>query len=207
MKPPALLVLLLLGATAAQADVPNAVTSAKPPGLRLVGYAGATADPLGSATFVIRKLSNVPMAGADVVIDFSACSDVRLSADALEPGFILDCDHRIIRGLTDAFGQITFRIVGAGNGAPPRALPACAAIYANGVLFPSLVASTFDLDGKNGVNVSDLSIAAGDLYSGSNRARSDFDFDGDVDGMDLGLLYRVMLRGGSSSSGAANCGP
>ena len=53
----------------------------------------------------------------------------------------------MIRGTTDQNGRVTFRIVGAGNGSAARALPACAAVYADGVLFPSLSVSTFDLDG------------------------------------------------------------
>ena len=97
--------------------------------------------------------------------------------------------------------------MGAGNGSAARALPACAAVYADGVLFPSLSVSTFDLDGLGGVNGLDISIAAGDLFSHQYRARSDFDFDGDVDGIDLGILYRAMLSGGSSASGAVACGP
>ena len=54
-------------------------------------------------------------------------------------------------------------------------------------------------DGAGGVNGLDISIAAGDLFSHQYRARSDFDFDGDVDGIDLGILYRAMLSGGSSA--------
>ena len=43
---------------------------------------------------MIRHVSGTPMFGAVVTIDFSACSDVRLSADALEPGFFLTATTR-----------------------------------------------------------------------------------------------------------------
>jgi hypothetical protein len=205
IKPFALSVFLVLGAAAAHADVPNAAASTKPPGLLLVGHTGSTADPLGSETFVIRHLSGAPMYGAVVTIDFSGCGDVRLSADALEPGFILDCGHKLIRGTTDQNGRVTFRIVGAASGSGARALPACAAVYADGVPFPSLGASTFDLDGSGGVNALDLSIVFSDMHSGHYQARSDFDFDGDVDVIDLSRLYQVMARGGSTESGLADC--
>jgi hypothetical protein len=178
MKPLALSVLLVLGAAVAHADVPSAATSTKPPGLLLAGHTGSTADPLASETFVIRHVSGTPMFGAVVTIDFSACSDVRLSADALEPGFFLDCAHKMIRGTTDQNGRVTFRIVGAASGSAARALPACAAVFADGVLFPSLSASAFDLDGSGGVNGLDLSIAAQAAFSRTSTARSDFDFDG-----------------------------
>jgi len=207
MKPLTFFVLLVLGVGAAHADVPNPGASSMPPGLTLVGYAGTTADPLGSATFVIRHLGGAPMSGSVVVIDFSACTDARLSADALEPGFLLDCANHAIRGFTDRNGMITFHIVGSGNGGPPRALPACAAVYADGVAFGSLAVSDYDLDGMNGVTVSDLSIAYRDGLSGQYRARSDFDFNGEVNALDLGRLYRVMLASGSVTSGAGTCGP
>jgi hypothetical protein len=80
-------------------------------------------------------------------------------------------------------------------------------VIANGVILGSLAVSTYDQDGVNGVNAFDLSIAYSDTVSGEYRARSDFDFDGDVDGLDIGRLYRAVLAGGSVSSGAANCGP
>src|SRR5262249_5434879 len=124
-KPLALSVLLMLASAAALADVPMRSTSTQPRGLPLVGHAAATADPLGSATFVIRDAANAAVSGALVVIDFSACTDVRLSADALEPGFSLDCTNHVIRGIADRNGQVTFHIVGEGNGAGPRALSAC----------------------------------------------------------------------------------
>src|SRR5262245_1872623 len=206
-KPFALSVLLMLASGAALADVPNRSTSTQPRGLPLVGHAGAAADPLGSATFVIRHASNTPMSGALVVIDFSACTDVRLSADALEPGFSLDCTNHVIRGIADRNGQVTFHIVGEGNGAGPRALSACAAVYADGVPFGSLDVATFDLDGSGGVNAMDLGIMAMDIAPHAYWARSDFDFDGDVDAIDLGRLAQVLVSGGSRESGLANCGP
>src|SRR5262245_30815736 len=160
-KPFALSVLLMLASGAALADVPNRSTSTQPRGLPLVGHAGAAADPLGSATFVIRHASNTPMSGALVVIDFSACTDVRLSADALEPGFSLDCTNHVIRGIADRNGQVTFHIVGEGNGAGPRALSACAAVYVDGVIpFGSLDVASFDRDGSAGVQAMHVGVMA-----------------------------------------------
>jgi hypothetical protein len=116
MKPLALFVLLVLGAEAAHADVPSPGNSSEPAGLSLVGYSGTTADPLGAATFVIRHYSGTPMNGASVTLDFGACTDMRLSADAPDPGLILLCSNHLVRALTDRNGEVTFHIVGAGNG-------------------------------------------------------------------------------------------
>src|SRR5215831_9963535 len=86
------LTLFLCAATAAHASsVPSVSNSTRPDHIELVGYSGSNPDSHGAATFVIRHLSNNPIPGALVVIDFSACTDLFISSAALDPSFTIDC--------------------------------------------------------------------------------------------------------------------
>ena len=185
--------------SAAQAGPPTPNTCTVPARLNLVGMSAGQPDPLGAAVFLIRRYTN-PVQSSLVVLDFSECSDVRLSSDGLPGDHTLDCSMHQIRGFTDQSGRVTFDLVGAGIGAP-RTLPSCLKVYADGMPLSSPVVSTFDLDGRNGVDSNDLSIAFGDINSGAYRPRSDYDADGDVDPLDLSVLARASFAGGSTTSG------
>lgn len=195
----------LCAASAAHAGVPSVSASTEPSRLELVGYSGTTADPRGAATFVIRRLTATPVAGAVVIIDFSACTDVSISSAALGPNVTLDCATHTIRAIADGFGQVTLDLVGSANGAPPRAQLACAAVYANGVPFLPLPMSAFDLDGRSGVTLLDFSQFAADMYSATYHPRSDYNGDGNVNGLDASILAAAYFSGASSSSGSPAC--
>jgi hypothetical protein len=170
-----------------------------PTRLSLVGKTAGVPDPRGAATWVIRRFTT-PVPYANVWLDFSGCSDLRLSGDGLPPGQTLDCSGRIVSGVTDMSGTVTFDLVGAGAGAAGT-LPGCLKVYANGMPLTSPVVSAFDLDGRNGVDLLDLSVAYGDVVSGQYRPRSDYDANGRVDLLDLSNLLGVMRDGASSNSG------
>jgi len=191
-------------ASTASAGPPTPSTCTVPTRLRLVGTTAGLPDPRGIATFVIRRWTT-PVDNSLVVLDFSECSDVRLSSDGLPAGQTLDCTMHQIRAFTDHEGRVTFDLVGAGVGTP-RTLPSCLKVYADGMQVAWPVVSTFDLDGRNGVDPLDLSIAFGDMNSGSYRPRSDYDGDGDVDPLDLSMMVGAMNGGGSTTSGAF-CAP
>ncbi|TMQ72740.1 MAG: hypothetical protein E6K80_01940 [Candidatus Eisenbacteria bacterium] len=184
-------ILLLCVWATAQAGVPSASQCSEPAGIRLVGDNGATPDPLGSATFVIRHIDRAPVPGAEVIIDFSACSDVTVSPTALQPGVTFDCANHTVTAIADAFGVVTFDLVGVGNGGSPRSLPNCAAVYAS----------------RNGVNGIDASLFAADLFASTYRARSDLNGDGKVDGLDASIFAAALFGGGSTASGATGCSP
>lgn len=202
------LLFVVLGAPigwARTACPPSASDSSVPLGISLVGQAG-TPDPVGTVSYVIRGVGGPPVPGAFVSLDFSACTDVRVATDVVAPGTIVNCAMHTVSGTADVTGRVTFRIVGSGISGTNRTVPACLAAYADGVLLPPSIVSTFDLDGRNGVDAMDLSLFAGDLYSGQYRPRSDYDFDGRLDAIDLGLFARTLSGGGSVASGSA-CAP
>ncbi|HET9328354.1 MAG TPA: hypothetical protein VFQ05_16430 [Candidatus Eisenbacteria bacterium] len=202
MRKPALLLVMVLQASAesAYAKIPSAALSTVPPGITVVGGTSGTADPLGSATFVLRDAADNPLLFQEVVLDFSACSDVRLSPDMADPGIVVDCANKTVRGVTDLNGSVTFRAVGSASG-PPRSISKCLAVRILGAPFFWLSVSADDLNGSNGVNLMDVSMAVADVHSGHYRARSDYDFDGQLDLIDISVLLRAVYAGGSTVSG------
>jgi len=181
------------------ACVPSRTLTTAPRGVSLVGQSGMP-DIAGTVTYVVRDAAGIVVPGSIVWLDLSRCADVRLASDAVAPNTIVDCSRRSVQGVADVSGTVTFRIVGSGGGAP-RTDPTCASAYADGVPLPAPIVSVYDLDGMNGVNGIDLSIATCDLFSGQYRPRCDYDADGDVDGIDIGLMARVLYGGGSQASG------
>lgn len=180
--------------------------STQPSGLVLVGHAGAP-DPIGTVTYVMIDISGTPLPFRHVTIDFSGCQDVTICSDVVDAGLEVQCATRRVVGITDAYGRVTFTVVGRGLGNSPRTLGPCAIVDLEGHRLSDLRVSAYDLDGINGVNAIDLSLFAADLFSGPYRPRSDYDFDGDVDSIDLGRFARALFGGGSSSSGVAACSP
>jgi hypothetical protein len=179
----------------------------EPGGIPLVGHSGDVPDPLGAVTFtVVEKWTGVPYAYLAVTIDFSGCADVGVSSDVVASGEQLDCARHQVTAVTDAQGRVRFTIVGGSHGAA-RSTGPCATVNIAGYLFPPLVVSAYDLDGVNGVNAIDLSIAAAAVFSGRYQARCDYDGDGILSALDLSQLLRVIHGGGSITSGAASCSP
>lgn len=200
--------LLLRGG--ASADVPSPGHCSVPSHVSLVGHSGGTPDPGGEFEVVVRKASNLPVPGADVVIDFSGDPDARIGADVLESGVTAECDLSWIRALADGEGRATFRIVGGGTGGPAQCAngSSCAGtvrIYADGILLATIPLSIYDLDGISGVGGADLSIWLEDFGSGADPARSDYDGDQAVSGSDLSLWLDRYGSGLSLQSGSIYC--
>lgn len=212
VRVPARLAAFALGALAAAVAAPDALAklpspanSTVPAHINLVGASATGIDPCGEYDVVVRDLANDLQAGTIVVLDFSRATDVRLATDPVEPGAFRDCPTRTIRAYTDMSGVARFRVVGASTGAAPSTFAPEVDVYADGVFLGTIRASTFDLDGQNGVGGADNSIWLGDFGAGGNAARSDYDGDGVVGGADLAIWLGAFGGSASLESGAGYC--
>jgi hypothetical protein len=195
----------LLVAGAAMAGVPSAGTSLQPtPSLiKLVGHT-VSPDPKGNITYTINDASNNPVPGSVVILNFSACTDVRLCSSDQGAGISVNCAAKSITGVTNATGQITFSVVGT-SGTGAATFGSCVGVTADGVVLTNLKAATADYDGLSGVNPLDVSQCYADVLAGTNRSRSDFDGNGLVNPLDVSALYGIVLGGGSASSCTTIC--
>ena len=184
---------------------PGPTNSSVPACIGIMGHNGSgVLDPLSQFTVIHRDLANNPIAGAMIVIDFSAVGELRLCADDHDPNVIVDCAARTVSRLTDANGVATFRIAGWSLAAPatPGSPYNDGKIFANGILLGSPTIQIYDLD-RNGLGASDLSFWLSDFFSGNNAARGDYDCTGSLGAGDLSRWLTVYFASGSS----ANCSP
>jgi len=171
---PALTVCLLgFSHGSAQAGPPSPVTSVVAPCL--------VACPLGDVVFsvAVRDIANNPLAGAEVVLDFSGCPEAFIcTLPGMTPDpYTVNLPARRIRMFTDALGTTNF---------PLRVGGLCAlttvGVFANGVLLATRGLASPDQTG-NGMVVAiidtDFDVFASKL--GTNDPTADFDCDGDVD--------------------------
>ena len=193
----------------ALADVPSPQTSSVPDLLTLVGRDGGGAiDPSAPFTVVVRKLSGRPVPGADVVLEFSGCPDLRFCADQGDPNVTADCTHHVIRARADGNGQVTFHVQGcaANTGASRGPTGPALNVYADGVPLKVVRVAALDETGSNGLDPNDLSAWLADFFSGEAFARSDYDGDGTLDPNDLSLWLGAFLGGASAlGCGSATC--
>ena len=183
----------------ANCDVPDLITL-------VARGAGGDADPLGIFTVVVRDFNNGPRANREVVLDFSQCPDIRLSADQADPNVTVDCAAHSIARLTVVGGEATFRVIGlaANLGASPGSTGPCLKVYADTVFLKTVRVAALDQNG-GGVDGFDLSLFIADYFSGQSFARSDYDGSGTVDGNDLSLWLAAFFAGGSNTGGGAAC--
>jgi len=202
---PLALVLGLLLATPALADVPSPQDSSVPDMLTLGARdASGAVDPSHPFSIVVRHFGGRPFPSASVVLDFSGCSDLRICTDQSDPNVIVDCASRTVRALTDNLGQLTFRVGGGAanpGGAPGSTGPALN-VFANGVLLKTVRVAALDENGENGMDGNDHSAWLADFMSGQQFARSDYDGDGVLTGNDLSLWLAAFFSGTS----ATGCG-
>lgn len=141
--------------------VPDFSNVTIPPAIDVMGVSGAgVPDPRAAFDIIVRDVANNPVAGAVVMVDFSNCTDLRLSRQssgatnpALE-GQELDCSLRSIRGVTDATGRVHLSVLGAGTnvagGPTPGPGSACARVFIDGQLIRSTIVRIFDQNGAAG---------------------------------------------------------
>lgn len=202
----ACLATILFGlAPAANADVPSPPNATVPACIAVMGHdAGGVLDPLSQFTVTLRDLANNPVAGAMIVVDFGAVSELRLCANDHDVNLIVDCGTRTVRRTTDVNGIATFRIAGWSIATPgaPGAPYHGGKIYADGVLLGSPTIQIYDLN-PNGLSAADLSSWLGDFFSGNDPARGDYDCSGALGASDFSMWLTAYFAGGSP----ANCSP
>jgi len=204
---------VVFGAAVAFAGVPSPANSIPlPPRINLVGVNSGSllADSLSPAskiTVIVRDLANNPIANSSVVLDFTGdISDTRIGDTQPYQGVTANCGTHAVTALTDATGSVLFVVQGGGK-SPAGIKHAAGAgkIYADGVLLGSLNVGMYDLNGLGGVDPLDLSQLGGDIFSGVNPDRANYNNDGVVDGLDLSIWGAVFFSARSNQSAATYC--
>jgi hypothetical protein len=188
----------LLIASAAMAGVPSATLSTVPDCISLVGSSSLVPDPLGTFQITVLDLAGNPLNGASVVVDLSGCNDLALCDDQLDANAVVACIPKTTRKFTDALGQVSFTVLGGGNGNPASTLLAGGKVFANGVLIGTPTVAAYNLDGQLGVAGGDLALFLSDFASGQNYGRSDFDCSNSIGGGDLAFWLTGFANGGSA---------
>ncbi len=184
---------------------PHWANSTKPTSINTTGHTNAP-DPAGAVIYIIRDAINFLIINAEVVLDFTFCTDIRLSQTISGTTTTTTCASKSVTGTTDELGRIVINVVAGGNGSlPPRNDFACVIVRVNSVPFPHIPAASFDRDGLNGVGSGDLALVIWDFINHPTAGRSDFDNSGTVSAADLSILTQVFIQGSSALSGAPYC--
>jgi hypothetical protein len=154
-----------------------------PCAITLVGInAQGAPDPQGAFTVTAKHPDGSPNIGALVVLDFSGCPDVSICSAQLYRAITVQCSPtRTVSGFTNQSGQITFEVVGGGNGHQPCSASPCMIVSIDGVVVtdgvnhPVVNVSATDLNGVNGVSAADLAQFFSDSFNATYCARSDYD--------------------------------
>lgn len=212
----------LLIAAVASANVPDPSHSTLP-GFIKVGGAQTTAgvpDPSIAYTVTVRDFANNPIAGSNLEINFSNCSDTKLCT-AVVAGQTVDCTNKAVRATTNAAGQAIVSVLGASNNAgstvPPAIWPGaglgCVRVYADGIQLGTVTSVDYDQNGSlvggNGVNGLDFSVAKNDVgaigLGAAYKGRTDYNTDGFVNGADLSALKTIVGNSGLGTGSGAGC--
>jgi hypothetical protein len=200
---------LALVATPAHANVPDPSKSQPPTRyIDLEGRNGSLPDDCSDGrcadwVITVRDFANNAIPGSTVVIDFSACPDVQMSCDQMNSvtGQTYLGGKKVVL-TTNAFGQVTFKVQGAGKATVPgtsgtHAGVACAQVYADGISISGLYVSTYDVNGANGVDAGDLAILSKESARGflgdPTYARDDLNHSGTVNGADVSRESAMVL--------------
>lgn len=90
--------------------------------------------------------------GCIVIINFSACPDIRISS-VQATGVFVNCAAKTISAVTDAVGMVTLRLAGAANTSlpsDPGSPEGCATMTVDGFPAPPLSVGAPDLNGARG---------------------------------------------------------
>ena len=198
----------LLAATGAMAGVPSATTSSHPAGLfmKILGQSAGAQDPASNITYTIRDASNNAVPGSVLIVNFSACTDVRICSSP-QPTATANCGAKTVSAVTNGAGQVTIGIIGSSGAGAAVLAGSCASVTADGVPLSNLHPVTGDYDNTNGVNALDVSACFGDVVAGTNRRRSDHDNNGSVTALDVSAVFGLSVAGGSPASCGVNICP
>jgi len=210
----------LLGAAAAYAgivspgncSVTRSENGAVATRINLVGYnvggpAGSQADSLelnSKIIVTVRDVSNNPIAGVPVVLDFSGCTgDVKVgNFQSFHQIATNSCAGVTVLGYSTTNGTATFTIVGGRTGSVAHAA-GCAKVYADSYLLASLGVGTFDQTNSGGFTLADISFFWVDANGGLNPDRSDVDGNGFVTLADVGNAWVVNGHASSFNTSSA----
>ena len=204
---------LVVAVSVATAGIPSPANSSVPAFVDLVSCSSVGALPPYTkyqATITVRDIGNFPVVNSKVSLHF--CTDVRIYSTI--PGGTVVCPVYTHTAVTDANGQVTVEIPGAGFNTNGTSVGTnglnCVSWYADTYLLGTSSVATYDEDGatlltRQGVAGSDLISWIADktglpyVY----RPRSDFNHLGSVDGADLILWiqYKTSLPAYISSCG------
>lgn len=161
--------------------------------INLVGTSTAASDPANAAdsteilsklTITIRDIGNNPIAGVPVVLDFSGCTEVRVSTTQSYHASTGSCPSATVQGYTTANGTVSFVVNGGittRSAVQPGHSAACMKIFADSYsLTPGAVPSVagidvgaFDENLLAGMNLADVSAFWAD--NGGNWQRTNVD--------------------------------
>ncbi len=209
----------LLGAVAAYAgivspgncSVTRSENGAVATRINLVGYnsagpAGSQADSLelnSKIVVTVRDISNNPIAGVPVVLDFSGCTgDVKIGNFQSFHQITTGCATATVQGYSTANGTATFTVVGGHTGSVAH-LAGCAKVYADAYLLSSLGVGTFDQTNTGGFTLADIGFFWADVLGGLNPDRSDLDGNGFVTLADIGNAWVANLHAASFNASSA----
>jgi hypothetical protein len=153
-------------------------------------------------TLTTRDANSNPVAYATVVIDFSDCvsQDIRLGSSQPDPGTLVHCEHKTVARITNAKGEVTFRIVGSadngGNAAGHTC--GCASVQADGMPVGRVTVAAYDQNLTGSVTSADQSRFAADFYGSQYRGRSDFNCTLTATSSDLSRFAAVFYGNGST---------
>lgn len=222
----------LLAAVSAMASVPSSLTSSCPGcaggpvlgpfvryvGLTTTGALNAHTGPRGGAlNMVIRDFAGNPVASSVVELRSALCTDLVLCKyipnGTLPTPQIVQCNN-IVRGTTNALGQVTLIPLGGGTNLGASAGPGagCVKIFADGLELSSATAIIHDQDGAvagSGVTGLDGSRVLGDVavpvpFHGRSDFSCPFGSCGTTTGLDFSQMLAVIADGAVTGS-AAGC--
>ena len=193
--------------------------------VNVVGRNADGVDSYGTFTCTVRDFANAPIANADVVFDFTNCTDGALCLDAV-PGPDCSGTNKVVHGTTNLDGRVTFTIQGGRKAAAPTCVGStcsapgpsagCIQIFMNGIPqgnASAVYVNQMFVDGSP-VNGGDLSVESAEvlcsLAGGPYRARHDLQFNGAINGGDLSVLAAQVIRalaGTGTSLGCASICP
>ena len=198
------LALLALPARSAFAGPPSPGNSTIPYHVLLVGLGPAGPDSaIGQAAVAYRDLANHPIPGAVVTLDFSACNDLVLASDQLDPRLFTNCAANTVSAVTDANGVARFTIMGSGIAAPAH-LPQALHVYANGEWLGGVAVGVLERDGSAGLTLADLAYWAADYFGGAPE-RADLDGLSGVDLNDLSIWAHAYFSGSNAYTAGPYC--
>ena len=202
----------LLVAGVAMAGTPSASTSTKPACVRLAGDNGTSADPTGAFTIVVRDLANNTVANSNVVLDFSACTEVHVANQASQKfaGMTITPVGKKVSAITNSVGIASFNIEGGIDPALGAAPAGCVAVSADNVPLGTITATAINSDMVLGLGTSNA-VNAADASAMLQRqlpvpqpykASSDLNCDGAMNAGDVSVILALLLGppvGGNST--------